>query len=120
MTAPTSLDEDALANSSTAEIHSALFDQLVTGHGQMALLFLGKLPNPQTNLPGEVNMVAAKIFIDQLEMLEAKTKGNLTPDETRLLSQTLNLARMAFVEMMEAQASEDAAAAPAVPSAKQP
>ncbi len=26
---------------------------------------------------------AAKMFIDQLEMLEAKTKGNLTPEEEK-------------------------------------
>jgi hypothetical protein len=103
MTASPPLDEDALSNASPAEIHAALFEQLVTGHAQMALTFLGRIPNPQTGKPNEVNAEAAKMFIDQLEMLEAKTKGNLSAEETRLLTHSLNFTRMAFVEVIEAQ-----------------
>ena len=101
MTPPPLLDEDALAGASPAEIHGALFAQLVTGHAQMALMFLGKLANPQSGQPDEVNAEAAKVFIDQLEMIEAKTKGNLTAEETRLLGQMLAATRMAFVEVIE-------------------
>lgn len=97
---------DAPANESLTEIHSALFAQLVTGHGQMSLMFLGKLENPQTGRIGKVNTEAAKIFIDQLEMLEAKTRGNRTDEETRLLTQILNSSRLAFVESVDLELTE--------------
>ena len=114
------LDEDALKDASPAEIHSALFEQLVTGHAQMTLTFLGRLPNPQTGKPDEVNAEAAKLFIDQLEMLEVKTKGNLSAEETRLLTHSLNFTRMAFVEVMEAQVTAQPEAPAASPLATPP
>ena len=40
----------------------------------------------------------AKFNIDLLEMLEEKTKGNLTEQEKRMLSGALNQLRMGFVE----------------------
>ena len=71
----------------------------------MALTFLGKVDNPQTGRPDGVNTEAAKVFIDQLEMLRSKTRGNLDAEETRLLAQMLDLVRTAFVEVMDAAAS---------------
>jgi hypothetical protein len=41
---------------------------------------------------------SAKFFIDQLEMIEVKTKGNLDKRESDLLKQSLTGLRMAFVE----------------------
>lgn len=79
---------------------SELFEQMVHGHLQMAMMFLGRLANPQTGKVETVNMEAAQIFIDQLEMLEAKTSGNLTNDEARLLSQALTTLRMTYVEVV--------------------
>jgi hypothetical protein len=38
------------------------------------------------------------MVIDQLEMLETKTRGNLTGDEAKLLRQTLMALRMAYVD----------------------
>ena len=79
------------------ELHSALFSNLVLQEGNMALMLLGKVPHPET---GETvkDLDSAKLFIDQLEMLAAKTKGNLNPDEQSLLNQTLTAVRMAYVE----------------------
>jgi hypothetical protein len=107
------LPEAELAQASLPEIHAALFAQLVAGHGQMALTFLGRLPNPQTGEPDEPNAEAAKLFIDQLEMLVAKTKGNLSADEERLLRQTLTTTQLAFLEVFEAQLGSADAPAPA-------
>jgi hypothetical protein len=86
------------------ETNTALFSQLVTGHAQMALTFLGRLPNPQTGETDAPNTEAARLFIDQLEMIETKTKGNLTAGESKLLSQMLGMTRMAFFEVVEDQA----------------
>ena len=57
------------------------------------------------------------MFIDQLEMLEVKTKGNLSKDEEQLLKQSLVGTRMAFVHAIEQQEN---AAKPAVPAAPAP
>lgn len=79
------------------ELMSALFAQMVIQQSNMAVMLLGKSPHPQT---GQVvqDFEAAKMFIDQLEMLETKTKGNLSKDEEHLLTQSLTALRMAFVE----------------------
>ncbi|MEY2466299.1 MAG: hypothetical protein QOD03_820 [Verrucomicrobiota bacterium] len=87
------------------EMMSALFAHMVIQQSNMAMMLLGKVPHPQT---GEAmqDLEAAKLFIDQLEMLEAKTKGNLTPQEQQLLKQSLMSLRMAFVETVESPQAE--------------
>lgn len=100
------LKEDALSQSDVAAIHAALFEQLVTGHGQMALTFLGKIPDPNGETIGEPDLVGAKIFIDQLEMLTSKTRGNLSEKEVRLLEDTLKATQEAFAELFDAQRGE--------------
>jgi hypothetical protein len=96
------------------ELLSALFAQMVLQQANMAMMLLGKMPHPQT---GETvqDFEAAKFFIDQLEMLEAKTKGNLSKQEEQLLKQSLTTLRMAFVEAVQsAPAPQGSQAAPAV------
>jgi hypothetical protein len=48
----------------------------------------------------------AQMFIDQLEMLEAKTKNNLSKQEASLLRQSLTSVRLAFVETVNEQGDE--------------
>jgi GH24 family phage-related lysozyme (muramidase) len=50
----------------------------------------------------EPDLALAKFNIDMLEMLEEKTKGNLTEDEQKALAHTLNELRMAYVKVAEA------------------
>jgi hypothetical protein len=90
---------------SREEMLSALFAQLVVQQSNMAMLLMGKVPHPQT---GQImrDIEAARLFIDQLEMLEAKTKGNLTKEEDQLLKQSLMGLRMAFVEAIESPEPE--------------
>ena len=47
----------------------------------------------------EPDLELAKYNIDILETLEEKTKGNLTKEEQKVLSQTLNELRMGYVQM---------------------
>jgi len=49
----------------------------------------------------EPDMELAKYNIDMLETLEEKTKGNLSDQEQKVLTETLNQLRMAFVKMSE-------------------
>lgn len=92
--------EGELADFSRDEMQSALFAQLVMQQSSMAMLLLGKTPHPETGQTVQ-NLEAARLFIDQLEMLEAKTRGNLNKTEESLLKQTLMALRMAFVESVE-------------------
>jgi len=82
---------------------SALFANLVVQQTNMALMFLGQMPHPET---GEriQDLEAARVFIDQLEMIEVKTKGNLDKREDQLLKQSLTTLRMAFVEAVNSPA----------------
>lgn len=104
-----------------AERHQALFTGLVLQQAGLASAFLGEAPNPETGRP-EVNLDAASLFIDTLEMLEAKTRGNLTPDESRLLSETLTRLRLSFVQAANQPAPPPGAAgaASASPASGQP
>jgi len=67
-------------------------------------MLLGKTPHPETGKT-VCDLEAARLFIDMLEMLEFKTKGNLTQEEAGLLKQSLMSLRMAFVEAVDATPS---------------
>lgn len=64
------------------------FNEFILFQAQNAGLFLGQIPHPST---GErtVNLRAAKSVLDSLEMLAAKTAGNLTETEEKLLTTAL-------------------------------
>ena len=76
---------------------SQRFIEFVMMHAQNAALFLGQIPNPKTG-EGEVNLELAKMFIDQLAMIQEKTRGNLTSEEAKVLSNALSNLQMAYVE----------------------
>jgi hypothetical protein len=98
------------------EFLAALFANMVIQQTNMAMMLLGKVAHPET---GQIiqDLESAKMFIDQLQMLEAKTKGNLSKQEDALLKQALAALHMAFVETVDAPAvgsgTESGAAAPA-------
>ena len=79
---------------------SQRFIEFVMMHAQNAALFLGQIPNPQTG-KGEVNLEIAKMFIDQLAMIQEKTRGNLTNEETTVLRNAISNLQMAFVEVSQ-------------------
>src|ERR1039457_3165151 len=85
---------------SPEETRSALFAHLVMQQSSMAMMLMGRTAHPET---GQVvrDLEAAKFFIDLLEMLEFKTKGNLGQEEAALLRQSLMSLRMAFVESVD-------------------
>ena len=102
---------------------SQRFIEFVVMHAQNAALFLGQIPNPKTGEP-EVNLDLARMFIDQLAMIQEKTRGNLTSEETKVLSNALSNLQMAYVEVARetprgAAESEAPEAAPSPKSAEQ-
>jgi hypothetical protein len=111
------ISEPEHAGASREDKVSMSFAQLVMQQANMASMFLGKVPHPETGQAIK-DLDAARMFIDQLEMLEAKTKGNLNKDEASLLKQSLMSLRMAFVDVAEtpAQPQAQTGAAPAEPA----
>jgi len=101
---------------SSSEMHKALFMQLVIMLSSSAMQYLGKIINPMTGKT-ELNLEAAQATIDMVEMIEAKTRGNLDRDEDRMLKNTLTTLRMNYVETAEsAPAKPEPEAAPATPA----
>jgi hypothetical protein len=83
---------------SREELLSVLFAEMVIQQSNMAMIFLGITPNPETGQKMR-DLETARLFIDQLEMLEVKTKGNLSKEEEQLLKQSLTQLRLAFVQV---------------------
>jgi hypothetical protein len=99
---------------------SQRFIEFVMMQAQNAALFLGQIPNPQTG-QGEVNLELAKMFIDQLGMIQEKTRGNLTNEEAAVLKNTLSNLQMAFVEVsQEKRAGKVESPAPGAAQAETP
>src|ERR671916_2719516 len=86
-------------NTQTGEL-AQRFIEFVMMQAQNAALFLGQIPNPQTG-QGEVNLEVARMFIDQLGMIQEKTRGNLSTEEAAVLRNTLSNLQMAFVEVSQ-------------------
>ena len=97
---------------------SQRFIEFVMMHAQNAALFLGQIPNPKTG-QGEVNLELAKMFIDQLSMIQEKTRGNLSSEEAAVLRNTLSNLQMVYVEVAQ-QAPKGAAQPQQPPSESEP
>jgi cell division septation protein DedD len=101
---------------------SQRFIEFVMMHAQNAALFLGQIPNPKTG-EGEVNLELAKMFIDQLAMIQEKTRGNLTSEESTVLRNALSNLQMVYVEVARETpkgAAQPEQPAPSPEPAKQP
>jgi hypothetical protein len=73
------------------------FATLVLSLTSSALVHLSVAPEPGTNAPGPLNLPLARQTIDILEILKAKTHGNLDADEATLLDQVLHDLHMRFL-----------------------
>jgi len=74
------------------------FTDLVQVLASQALMYMGAVPDPQTG-KAVLSPPMAKAHIDLLGVVEEKTKGNLTEEETALLQGILYELRMQFVEL---------------------
>jgi len=74
------------------------FTTFILSLSHSALLHLGETPHPETNAV-ERSLPLSRQSIDLLGLLEEKTKGNLTGDEERLLTQILFDLRMRYLDL---------------------
>lgn len=72
------------------------FGTFVISLASSAVFHLGEAPHPETG-KAEQNLVLAKQTIDLLGILQEKTRGNLTDEESRLLQSLLYDLRVRFV-----------------------
>lgn len=106
-----SASNPAAGSPEQGELHSHLFGMMVSQQANMALMFMGKMEAPGGDkVPKDLD--TARIFISNLEMLQAKTRGNLEPGEEGFLKQMLMNVRMAYVEAVDQQ-SKGTSAQPA-------
>lgn len=77
-----------------------LFMQLIIQNQQIAMMAMGKVKNPVTDKI-ERNLEHAKIYIDTLDMLVTKTKGNLSEYEEKLLTETLKELKLNYVDEVD-------------------
>jgi hypothetical protein len=76
------------------------FSTFIFSLNSSALVHLGVISEPGSNKMSK-SLVLAKQTIDILGMIEEKTKGNLTGDETSLLKNILHDLRLMYVKEKE-------------------
>ena len=82
--------------SDASDLPTLDFSTFVLGIIGSAYIHLGDAPSPDGDVK---DFYLARTDIDLLGLLQDKTKGNLTGDEERLLSQALTDLRMRYVEV---------------------
>ena len=89
------LSEEAAA--APEEIPEPSFPELINMVAMQALYAMGGMPGPSgERIPP--NLEIAKHYVDMLQMLEEKTKGNLSDEEKTLLDQVMYEIRMRYVQ----------------------
>ncbi len=77
------------------------FSSFMLSLATTALVHLGEVPDPSGS-PAEADLAAAKQMVEILSMLQEKTAGNRTEDETRLLEDVLYELRMRILSKSQA------------------
>ena len=85
------------APSEASEIPPASFEFLISTLFTQAMMALGHMPNPVDG-KASVELDLARHHIDMLVVLEEKTQGNLSPQETKMMNEIIHTLRMAFVD----------------------
>lgn len=93
------------------ELPPANFRSLVGMLASQAIMGLGAMADPETNRV-IIDLEGARFAIDMLDVLEQKTKGNLTDDEHKELTQILAELRSRFVQIAQLVARQMAAQSP--------
>lgn len=86
------------------EMPPASMPFLISMLSSQAMMGMGFMPDP-SGQPAQVDLPMAKHFIDLLSVLEEKTKGNLTDEEEKMLTESLHQFRMAYVQMSTGEAA---------------
>ena len=83
------------------EERGATFTDFLLWLATMAAVQFGDLPDPVSGESVEPNIPAAGHLVEVIGMLQAKTAGNLSPAEAKLLDDLLYELRMRFVQAQQ-------------------
>ena len=91
--------DDGNQNQSGGKFPSADFAGFIVSLAHAAMVHMGEMPDPST---GETtrNVDQARYSIDLLDMISEKTRGNLTQEESLILSRVLSDLKMKFVRIL--------------------
>lgn len=79
------------------------FQLLIDLLARNAAALLGGIPDPGTG-QAYLDLEGAREMIDMLDTLREKTRGNLAPEEDRLLSEVLGSLKLSYMEISKAAA----------------
>jgi hypothetical protein len=79
------------------EKNSSMFLSLIFTFQAAAMQQMGKIKNPLSDKI-EKNLDQAQLSIDMLDMIENKTRGNLTDEENKLLKNVLQELKLNYVD----------------------
>lgn len=94
------------------ELPEPTFAVFLSGLSMQAMMALGELPLPGTT-QRHVDLDQARYLIDTLGLLQEKTQGNLTAEESQFLDNALYELRLRYAQQLEASI-------PPPPGARQP
>jgi len=80
------------------------FSMLAQSIAFSALHYLGLMTEPESGRASERDLPLARHNIEILELLEEKTRGNLSAEESKLIADLLYEVRMHFVEATKSPA----------------
>lgn len=80
------------------------FQEIVQMLATQAVISLQGMRDPASGRTIPPSPEVAKVYIDLLDVLEKKTKGNLTEEEQKMLDTVLYQLRMAYVQVMSGPA----------------
>ena len=101
-------ETEAKGGPRSGEMPPASFQMLVGTIASQAVMGLGAVRDPKSG-GVVVDLDAARFAIDLLAVMEDKTKGNLTDEESKELSQALAELRHRFVQVSDAVKAQVAA-----------
>lgn len=87
----------------TQEESNISFAGFVISLATTAAVHFGDLPDPHTGERQQADLQAAHQMIELIALLQEKTKGNLTPDEAKLVDDLLYELRMRFVQAQQGE-----------------
>ena len=87
------------------ELPEANFKSLMGLLASQAIMGLGAYPDPETGA-AVIDLVGSKFAIDLLGVLEEKTSGNISDDESKELAEILGQLRSRFVQIADAVAQQ--------------
>lgn len=83
-----------------------LFLYLVNTFKTSAMVALGTMKNPMTN-ELQINLKQASYYVDLLNMLQSKTKGNMSQYEEQMLINTVSELKMEIIKQKPLQNVDD-------------